>query len=169
MTTNSIQRYYQEVEKLKQRGGTKMESTVSQVFYTLLNDYAQQKELMLVPQVWVKGKLGRKVKPDGTLKDSLRQDWGLEQFRKCYCHSVPQCHPDPNLSGEESIPKEKKILQSPRFFRMTKSRMNLKIGTLYECDIIRFPADCESDSTKLTIQTNVIFPTGTIGKKDMFS
>jgi predicted house-cleaning NTP pyrophosphatase (Maf/HAM1 superfamily) len=27
MTTNSIQRYYQEVEKLKQRGGTTMEST----------------------------------------------------------------------------------------------------------------------------------------------
>jgi hypothetical protein len=40
MPTNSIQRYYQEVEKLKQRGGTKMESTVSQAFYTLLNDYA---------------------------------------------------------------------------------------------------------------------------------
>ena len=76
MTTNSIQRYYLEVEKLKQRGGTKMESTISQAFYTLLNDYAQQKELTLVPQVWVKGKLGRKVKPDGTLKDSLRQDWG---------------------------------------------------------------------------------------------
>jgi len=109
MTTNSIQRYYQEVEKLKQRGGTKMESTVSQAFYTLLNDYAQQKELMLVPQVWVKGKLGRKVKPDGTLKDSLRQDWGYweskdeaddidEEIEKKFAKG----YPDVNILFEDS-------------------------------------------------------------------
>jgi hypothetical protein len=85
MPTNSIQRYYQEVEKLKQRGGTKMESTISQAFYTLLNDYAQQKELTLVPQVWVKGKLGREVKPDGTRVENIN-NWDLEQFRKRYCH-----------------------------------------------------------------------------------
>jgi len=109
MPTNSIQRYYQEVEKLKQRGGTKMESTVSQAFYTLLNDYAQQKELMLVPQVWVKGKLGRKVKPDGTLKDSLRQDWGYweskdeaddidEEIEKKFAKG----YPDVNILFEDS-------------------------------------------------------------------
>ncbi len=109
MTTNSIQHYYQEVEKLKQRGGTKMESTVSQAFYTLLNDYAQQKELMLVPQVWVKGKLGRKVKPDGTLKDSLRQDWGYweskdeaddidEEIQKKF----EKGYPDVNILFEDS-------------------------------------------------------------------
>jgi len=109
MTTNSIQRYYQEVEKLKQRGSTKMESTVSQAFYTLLNDYAQQKELTLVPQVWVKGKLGRKVKPDGTLKDSLRQDWGYweskdeaddidEEIEKKFARG----YPDVNILFEDS-------------------------------------------------------------------
>jgi predicted helicase len=109
MPTNSIQRYYQEVEKLKQRGGTKMESTVSQAFYTLLNDYAQQKELTLVPQVWVKGKLGRKVKPDGTLKDSLRQDWGYweskdeaddidEEIEKKFAKG----YPDVNILFEDS-------------------------------------------------------------------
>ncbi|MBI5475449.1 MAG: N-6 DNA methylase [Ignavibacteriales bacterium] len=109
MLTHSIQRYYQEVEKLKHRGGTKMESTVSQAFYTLLNDYAQQKELMLVPQVWVKGKLGRKVKPDGTLKDSLRQDWGFweskdeaddidEEIEKKFAKG----YPDVNILFEDS-------------------------------------------------------------------
>jgi predicted helicase len=109
MPTQSIQRYYQEVEKLKHRGGTKMESTVSQAFYTLLNDYAQQKELMLVPQVWVKGKLGRKVKPDGTLKDSLRQDWGYweskdeaddidEEIEKKFAKG----YPDVNILFEDS-------------------------------------------------------------------
>ncbi len=76
MPTHSIQQYYKVAEKLEQYGGTKMESAVSQAFYALLNEYAHQKELVLVPQIWVKGKLGRKVKPDGTLKDSLRQDWG---------------------------------------------------------------------------------------------
>jgi len=86
-----------------------MESTVSQAFYTLLNDYAQQKELMLVPQVWVKGKLGRKVKPDGTLKDSLRQDWGYweskdeaddidEEIEKKFAKG----YPDVNILFEDS-------------------------------------------------------------------
>jgi len=109
MATNSIQRYYQEVEKLKNRGGTKMESTVSQAFYTLLNDYAKQKDLTLVPQVWVKGKLGRKVKPDGTLKDSLRQDWGYweskdeaddidEEIEKKFAKG----YPDINILFEDS-------------------------------------------------------------------
>ncbi len=45
-------------------------------FYNLLNTYAKQKGFMLVPEVTVMGEKGKKVTPDGTLKDSLRQDWG---------------------------------------------------------------------------------------------
>lgn len=42
----------------------------------LLDEYAHQKGLMLVPEVSLKNKQGKTVTPDGTLKDSLRQDWG---------------------------------------------------------------------------------------------
>jgi hypothetical protein len=41
MQYQSIQKYYKVAEKLKRHAGTKMESTVSQPFYELLNEYVE--------------------------------------------------------------------------------------------------------------------------------
>ena len=76
MSLHSIQQYQSEVEKIIHYGGSKKETAIRNAFYNLLNEYAKQKELMLIPEISVKGKLGKSVTPDGTLKDSLRQDWG---------------------------------------------------------------------------------------------
>ncbi len=76
MPSQLINQYYSEVEKLEQYGGTKNETAIRSAFFNLLSSYARQKELVLVQEIPVKGKLGRMVTPDGTLKDSLRQDWG---------------------------------------------------------------------------------------------
>jgi predicted helicase len=72
----TIQRYYTEVEKIIHFGGTKKETAIRTAFYNLLNDYASQHGLMIVAEVSIKTPSGKTVTPDGTLKDSLRQDWG---------------------------------------------------------------------------------------------
>lgn len=76
MSLHSIHHYHAEVEKLKDFGGTKKETAIRNAFYNLLNDYARQRGLVMVAEVSVKTPAGKTVMPDGTLKDSLRQDWG---------------------------------------------------------------------------------------------
>ncbi len=76
MSIQSVKEYQKEVEKIIQYGGTKKEMAIRNAFYNLLNTYAKQKGFILVPEVTVMGEKGKNVTPDGTLKDSLRQDWG---------------------------------------------------------------------------------------------
>lgn len=76
MSIHAIKQYQSEVEKIIHFGGTKKETAIRNAFYNLLNDYAKGKGLMLVPEVTIKTPSGKNVTPDGTLKDSLRQDWG---------------------------------------------------------------------------------------------
>ena len=76
MSLQAIHEYHNEVEKIIHFGGTKKETAIRNAFYHLLNVYAKQKGLMLVPEVTIKTPKGKNVTPDGTLKDSLRQDWG---------------------------------------------------------------------------------------------
>lgn len=76
MSLYSIKQYRDEVEKIIHYGGTKKETAIRTAFYTLLNEYAKAKGLMLITEVSIMGTKGRKVTPDGVLKDTLRQDWG---------------------------------------------------------------------------------------------
>ncbi|MBK8343508.1 MAG: hypothetical protein IPL12_09485 [Bacteroidetes bacterium] len=77
MSEYAIKQYLSEVEKIIHFGGTKKETAIRNAFYNLLNDYAKGKGLMIVPEVTIKASNGKNVTPDGTLKDSLRQDWIL--------------------------------------------------------------------------------------------
>ena len=76
MSIQAIKEYQLEVGKIINFGGTRKETAIRNAFYNLLNEYAKQKGFMLVPEVTVRGSKGKNVTPDGTLKDSLRQDWG---------------------------------------------------------------------------------------------
>lgn len=76
MSQIAIQKYYNELQKLIDFGGSKKETAIRNTFYNLLNDYASQKGLMLIPELTIKSSLGNNITPDGTLKDSLRLDWG---------------------------------------------------------------------------------------------
>lgn len=76
MSIQLIQQYYAKVEKLIRYGGSRNESALRQAFHELLEKYAAGKGLVLVPEVEVRTRDGRRVVPDGTLKDPLRQDWG---------------------------------------------------------------------------------------------
>ena len=76
MSTFSITNYYNDVERIVRFGGSKKETAIRNAFYYLLNDYAKQKDLMLVAEISTKNKQGRIITPDGTLKDYIRNDWG---------------------------------------------------------------------------------------------
>ncbi len=76
MSLYSIKQYRAEVEKIIHFGGSRNETSIRTAFFNLLNEYAKAKGLMMVTEVSVFGSKGRKVTPDGVLKDSLRQDWG---------------------------------------------------------------------------------------------
>ena len=76
MSLHSLHLYHAEVEKLVLFGGTAKETAIRSAFFNLLNDYARQQGLMMVSELSIKAPSGKIVTPDGTLKDSLRQDWG---------------------------------------------------------------------------------------------
>jgi predicted helicase len=76
MSIRLIQQYRAKVEKIIRYGGSRNEGALRKSFQDLLESYAQSKNLLLVPEVEVRTREGRRVVPDGTLKDALRQDWG---------------------------------------------------------------------------------------------
>jgi predicted helicase len=76
MSVRLIQQYRAKVEKIIRYGGSRNEGALRKTFQDLLESYAQSKNLLLVPEVEVRTSEGRRVVPDGTLKDALRQDWG---------------------------------------------------------------------------------------------
>ena len=76
MSSPAIDKYYISVQKIKDYGGSGKETAIRSAFYTLLNHYAEKKDLILITELSVEGKLGKKVTPDGTLKNALRLDYG---------------------------------------------------------------------------------------------
>lgn len=76
MSIQAIQKYLKQLDQTKQFGGTSKETAVRSPFWILLNEYAQAHNLMVVTEVSLRTKHGDLRTPDGTLKDSLRQDWG---------------------------------------------------------------------------------------------
>ncbi len=76
MSLYAIHQYHAEVEKLIHYGGTSNEMSVRNAFSRLLDYYAHSRDLKLVPEVFIKTKDGKIIRPDGTLKDMLRLDHG---------------------------------------------------------------------------------------------
>jgi predicted helicase len=76
MSIQIIQRYYAEVEKIKRYSGASNESSLRKPFQDLLEQYARAKGLVVVAEVEMESKKGTRIRPDGVLKDALRQDWG---------------------------------------------------------------------------------------------
>lgn len=76
MSVYAIQQYHKELEKIIHYGGSKKETAIRNAFYYLLNEYAHSKDLMLIAEISTKNKQGRIITPDGTIKDSIRNDWG---------------------------------------------------------------------------------------------
>lgn len=76
MSIQLIQQYHAKVEKIIRYGGSRNKATLRKPFQDLLEAYAQSKNLELIPEGELRTRGGKRVIPDGTLKDALRQDWG---------------------------------------------------------------------------------------------
>lgn len=76
MSVQQIHQYHANVERVIRYSGSRNESALRKCFHDLLQAYATSKSLLLVSEVEVRTRAGRRVVPDATLKDPLRQDWG---------------------------------------------------------------------------------------------
>ncbi len=76
MSLQTISQYYADVDRVVQYGGNRKETAIRTSFYNLLNQYAQPRDLFLIPELDYRLPNGKTIYPDGTLKDALRLDWG---------------------------------------------------------------------------------------------
>src|SRR4030042_1135507 len=109
MSVQAIQQYYTKVEKLIQYGGSRNETAIRSAFQTLMEQYCADKNLLLVPELEYKTKYNTYVKPDATLKDALRQDWGyweskdtFDSLDKEIQSKIEKGYPTTNILYEDS-------------------------------------------------------------------
>jgi predicted helicase len=76
MSKQQINSYYTQLDKLKRYGGSHNETSIRRAFSTLVNSYAERRNLLLVEEIGVKGKKGNTVYPDGVLKNATRFEFG---------------------------------------------------------------------------------------------
>ena len=76
MSLQLISQYQARLERLIAYGGSRNETSVRAAFQDLLDRYAAAKNLALVTELDYKTKSGTTVRPDGTLKNAVRQDVG---------------------------------------------------------------------------------------------
>jgi len=101
MSVFLVNQYLTEVQKIIQYGGSRKETAIRTAFQNLLNEYCKQKGFLLIPELDYKTAKGKTVRPDGTVKDSLRLDWGYweskdeaddidEEIRKKFAKGYPK-------------------------------------------------------------------------------
>ncbi len=76
MSLQLINQYQAKLERLIAYGGSRNETSVRAAFQDLLDRYAAAKSLALVTELEYKTTSGTTVRPDGTLKNAVRQDVG---------------------------------------------------------------------------------------------
>jgi predicted helicase len=79
-----VEQYHKEVEDLIKYGGSRNEASISNAFLKLLNEYCKKKNFILISQLPIKTSFGTTIIPDGTVKDSLRLDWGYLEIKDEY-------------------------------------------------------------------------------------
>ncbi|MDM8532324.1 N-6 DNA methylase [Anaerolineales bacterium HSG25] len=84
MSLQIIQQYYNEVERKIRYGGSRNEESIRTAFQRVLEHYSIAKNLELVPELYYRTKYNDTVKPDGTLKDALRESWGYWESKDEY-------------------------------------------------------------------------------------
>jgi predicted helicase len=76
MSKQLIHQYYTKLERIIQYGGSRNETAIRSALYSLINEYANKKNLELVTEIPIKETKGTNVFPDGVLKNALRLDFG---------------------------------------------------------------------------------------------
>ena len=109
MSEFAIRNYLNELNTLKRLSSGGNESSIRQATIKLIDEYAKGKDLRLVAEVAVRGKLGKAVIPDGTLKDNLVLDWGyweskddMDDLEAEIEKKSAKGYPDDNILYEDS-------------------------------------------------------------------
>ena len=66
-----INQYYHNLDRTLQFGKSRNEQSIRNHFWSLLNEYARKFNYEVIPEVAVMGTRGKKVHPDGTVKNPL--------------------------------------------------------------------------------------------------
>ena len=105
-----VSQYHQEVEKLIQYGGTTKETAIRSAFQNLLNGYCKPKDYLLIPELDYRTTTGKIVRPDGTVKDAIRLDYGFWEAKDKYDNldleiekKFAKGYPDQNILFEDSL------------------------------------------------------------------
>ncbi|MEZ4526409.1 MAG: hypothetical protein R2941_10870 [Desulfobacterales bacterium] len=72
-----IHQYYNNLERAVQFGKSRNEQSIRNPFRMLLNEYARKQNYEVVPELCCEGTIGKKVKPDGIVKNLFGLDIGL--------------------------------------------------------------------------------------------
>ncbi len=72
-----INQYYTNLDRAKHFGKSTNEQSIRNYFWNLLNDYAHKQNYEVVTEVTCQGTLGKKVRPDGIVKNLFGLDIGL--------------------------------------------------------------------------------------------
>ncbi len=72
-----IHQYYNNLERAVQFGKSRNEQSIRNPFWMLLNEYARKQNYEVVPELYCDGTIGKKVKPDGIVKNLFGLDIGL--------------------------------------------------------------------------------------------
>jgi len=109
MSIEAIQRYHRKVEKIIRYGGSHNESALRFAFQSLLASYCAPTGLALIAELEYKTRAGTTVRPDGTLKDALRQDWGYWESKEQHddldteiVNKLAKGYPQTNILFEDS-------------------------------------------------------------------
>lgn len=74
----AIHTYRSEVDQIRRFSGSLRETTVRRAVFNLINAYARPRELLLCEELdYYNPRRHKTVRPDGTLKNTLRLDYGF--------------------------------------------------------------------------------------------
>jgi predicted helicase len=118
MSNLLIQNYYQQLDDLRRFGGASHETALRNPFFNLLDAYCRHQQLRLVPELAFKTSRATTVRPDGTVRDLLQQDWG-------YWESKDE---DDNLAAEIQQKFAKGYPQSNILFEDSKTAILIRDG-----------------------------------------
>ncbi|BAZ45536.1 adenine specific DNA methyltransferase [Chondrocystis sp. NIES-4102] len=79
-----VTQYHQEVEKIIQYGGSRKETAIRTAFGNLLNEYCKPKDYLLILELDYRTLAGKIIRPDGTVKDAIRLDYGFWESKDQY-------------------------------------------------------------------------------------
>lgn len=91
-----INKYRNSLNSIVEYGGSLNETTIRRSFIDLVNDFARDKNLLLIEELGIKLEKGKNIYPDGTLRDRFRLSIGHYEAK------------DPQDDLEEEIEKKKK-------------------------------------------------------------